>query len=105
MNYRNRALLNCAADAPCQNCGADGRTVVAAHSNKQIHGKGMGFKAHDCFVAFLCNECHDWYDGRSSYSVDPSGNWDTAERDLMFQRAMNRTWLWLWQNDKVRVVR
>jgi hypothetical protein len=78
---------------------------VAAHSNKAIHGKGMGQKAHDCFVAFLCRECHDWLDGRSGYSVDPSGRWEAAEKSEMFDRAMHRTWLWLWSNDRLAVVK
>lgn len=37
-----------------------------AHSNSLEHGKGMGDKAHDLFGAYLCQKCHDWYDGRSN---------------------------------------
>lgn len=37
--------------------------VVAAHSNSQAMGKGMGHKAAD-IPAYLCADCHDLYDGR-----------------------------------------
>lgn len=36
----------------------DHETVVAAHSDQGKHGKGLGIKAHDCFVAFICHNCH-----------------------------------------------
>lgn len=39
--------------------------VVGAHSNRQKDGKGMGLKAHD-LVAYLCENCHDRYDGRTT---------------------------------------
>jgi len=64
MIYRNKKLLDAAKDSPqCFGCGLpnDG-TVVAAHSNQQRDGKGMGHKAHDCRVAYLCRECHDILD-------------------------------------------
>lgn len=38
-------------------------TVVFAHSNKSIHGKGMGLKAKDEFGAYACYRCHAIYDG------------------------------------------
>ena len=38
-------------------------TVVYAHSNKLIHGKGMGKKAGDQYGAYLCYRCHAIYDG------------------------------------------
>jgi ferredoxin len=31
---------------------------VAAHSNQLRHGKGMGIKAHDCYIAWACSNCH-----------------------------------------------
>ena len=36
----------------------DHETVVAAHSDQGKHEKGLGIKAHDCFVAFICHNCH-----------------------------------------------
>lgn len=60
--YRNALVLREAQHNRCQYCGADDGTTVAAHSNQQRHGKGMGIKAHDCFVAYLCFRCHSWID-------------------------------------------
>lgn len=62
MNYRNRKLLDMAEGQCCVMCGAQDGTVVAAHSNLSEHGKGMGIKAHDCMVAWLCYRCHAEYD-------------------------------------------
>ena len=58
-NYRNKKLLNLAKDMPCIECGADDGTVVAAHSNQ---GKGIGLKASDASIMFLCYRCHTEYD-------------------------------------------
>lgn len=60
--YRNAAVLREARRHPCQFCGRDDGTVVAAHSNSQRHGKGMGLKAHDVYVAYLCHSCHSFVD-------------------------------------------
>ncbi len=56
--YRNRKLLDLVRESPCQICGAQDGTVVAAHSNQQKDGKGMGLKAHDYRIAALCFSCH-----------------------------------------------
>ncbi len=91
MTYRNKKILDASRGEPCTmrgpNCNGDSATTVAAHSNLLSDGKGMRIKAHDCFVAFLCSGCHDWYDGRktSSYSADAKQDW--------FNTAMKRTWL------------
>jgi hypothetical protein len=77
--YRNRKILNAAKDSFCMNCGAHDGTVVAAHSNAIVHGKGMGKKSDDCFVAFLCASCHTRYD---------TGKME----DWMFYGAMWKTW-------------
>ena len=60
--FRSRRLLNMARDQACVACGAQDGTVVAAHSNLQEHGKGVGHKAHDCMTAWLCHRCHSEYD-------------------------------------------
>jgi hypothetical protein len=44
--YRNTKLLEKCRDLPCQLCGAEDGTVVAAHSNQLRDGKGRGFKCH-----------------------------------------------------------
>lgn len=60
MTYRNPALLSLAVKAPhCMLCmSSNDGSVVAAHSNSQSDGKGMGMKASDACVAFLCFTCH-----------------------------------------------
>lgn len=94
MNYRNRKLLDLARDMPCMMCGIEDGTVVMAHSNSISHGKGMGIKSSDIFVAALCVKCHTWLDaGKSS----------REEKKEAFTKAMHHTWLWLWNNGKVRV--
>lgn len=71
-NYRNPYLLKLAAKAPhCFSClRANVGQVVAAHSNAACDGKGMGIKASDAMVAFLCDDCHS--------SIDQGG----ASREL-----------------------
>jgi len=64
MTFRLAKLLKAAKDRPCVLCGSVG-TTVAAHSNSLAHGRGMGHKAPDYFVAYLCMHCHDRCDGRS----------------------------------------
>jgi hypothetical protein len=63
MTYRLPKLLKAAQDRPCVLCGSHG-TTVAAHSNSLEHGRGMGHKSPDYYVAYLCHECHDLVDGR-----------------------------------------
>jgi hypothetical protein len=54
---RDKKRLEACRNLPCQHCGAEDGTVVAAHSNEGIHGKGRGIKASDEFVAALCFAC------------------------------------------------
>lgn len=67
-NYRNPYLLRLAAKAPhCFSCQrANVGQVVAAHSNHHADGKGMGLKASDAMVAFLCDDCHSSIDQGSA---------------------------------------
>lgn len=71
-NYRNPMLLRLAAKAPhCMGCQRPNvGQVVAAHSNHHADGKGMGLKASDAMVAFICDDCHS--------SIDQGG----ASREL-----------------------
>lgn len=78
MNFRSPALLRSAKDRPCVMCDSRGSTV-ACHANWSEFGKGMGLRAEDCFVAFLCQSCHDIIDGRSG-KMDRS-----AQKDLWIQ--------------------
>lgn len=73
---RSRKYLDAARGQPCQIkipnvCSYDSSTVVAAHSNKQRHGKGTGLKAHDVFVAWACDRCHSAIDGRIQTDLSP----------------------------------
>lgn len=67
--FRSRKLLDSARGEDCTMqipgvCNHNPETTVAAHSNKGYHGKGMGQKADDCFIAYLCSECHAALDGQ-----------------------------------------
>ena len=87
MNYRNRRLLDLARGQPCMMCvpgvcRGDPATTVAAHSNQDRHGKGRSLKAHDCFHAWACYECHTWLD---------QGRAPREEKQAAFQAGMERT--------------
>lgn len=97
--YRNKKILAHANGRSCTNCGAQDGSVVAAHSNQGIHGYGKGIKSHDCYVAFLCGNCHSWLD-RASIGVDPTGWYMPTREDKvkMFNLAMNKTLLVLFRD-------
>lgn len=88
-NYRNPRLLERAKDAPyCMYCRESNHgQIVACHSNSQKFGKGMGQKASDVPIAFLCGHCHSLVDGR----IGP--HLTQQERDLIFYEAACQTWL------------
>jgi len=78
--YRNRRILDAAKGETCVRCGANDETVVAAHySGMGAHrlGKGMGQKADDHCVAWLCIACHQEMD---SYS---EGNGDARAAEFL----------------------
>ena len=81
--YRNRPLLNACRDLPCQHCGIQDGTVVAAHSNQLRDGKGRGLKAHDYRVAALCYACH--------MELDQGSNLSKQERIDMWEQAHRKT--------------
>lgn len=64
MTFRSPKLKKAANGQPCVLCRSVG-TTVAAHSNSLEHGRGMGHKAPDYYVAYLCQGCHDRVDGRA----------------------------------------
>lgn len=76
---RSKELLENARKIPCQWCGADDGTIVAAHSNELIHGKGRSVKADDNRIASLCYSCHTELDQGAMMSKDERrGMWRIA---------------------------
>jgi len=75
-------------------CTGDKDTVVACHSNELTRGKHTGGKAHDCYIAFGCAACH--------FALD-QGMYPRVDKDEWFQRGMDRTWLYLWEQGKIQV--
>jgi hypothetical protein len=90
--YRNRKLLDAARELPCQHCGTQDGTVVAAHSNQLRDGKGRGLKAHDYRIALLCYKCHaDLDQGTRMSKAERIEMWEEAHRKtigLMFEREI-----------------
>jgi len=79
--YRNKKLLELARLLPCQHCGIEDGTVVAAHSNQLRDGKGRGLKASDFRIASLCFRCHAEADTSSTLTkVARIEMWEQAHR-------------------------
>ena len=97
MMYRNKALLEAVRDCPCQSCGAQDGTVIAAHSNQLRDGKGKGIKAHDYRIAAMCSICH--------HQLDQGILWDKAQRREVWEEAHRRTVGWLFENGLIEVKR
>ena len=97
MNYRNKKLLEAVREIPCQNCGTQDGTVVAAHSNQLRDGKGKGIKAHDFRIAALCYRCHADLDQGSKMSKE--------ERKEVWEEAHRRTIGELFLRDLIDVAR
>lgn len=100
MTYRNRALLDCAHDAPCMlrlgvsGCGS--HPSVPCHSDLLRHDRGGYHKSHDCLAVAGCPICHQAFTrahlGRAGYE----------EAWLM---AFERYQVWLWESGKLRVAK
>lgn len=95
MTYRNTKLLKLAKDCPhCMSCGKDNDgTIVAAHSDQQADGKGMGHKAHDYRIAYLCFDCHQ----------DIHASKSRIYTQEMFNAAHRRTIGWLFDSGHIEV--
>jgi hypothetical protein len=93
--YRNPKLLKLLSTIPCQNCGIEDSTVVAAHSNQLKHGKGRGIKASDAMVASLCYSCH--------MELDQGPNMSKEERKEFWNEAYMRTMQYLFEHDLIEV--
>ena len=91
LKYRSRKILDAAEHCPyCMYCGTAGHgNIVAAHSNQQRDGKGLGTKAHDFRVAFLCDRCHYLVD-QSDVSYECKVEiWEGAHRNTIFYLFMS----------------
>lgn len=89
--YRNKNLLEAVRDFPCQICGAEDGTIVAAHSNQLRHGKGRGIKAHDYAIAALCYQCHMEIDQGNGSRESKTQAWNDAHINtlhLLFDRGI-----------------
>jgi hypothetical protein len=90
--YRNKKLLELARLLPCQHCGIEDGTVVAAHSNQLRDGKGRGLKSSDFRIASLCFRCHAEADTSSTLSkVARIEMWEKAHRATigeLFERGL-----------------
>jgi hypothetical protein len=83
--WRSPKMLAAAKGMSCTICGRNDGSTVAAHSNDRDHGRGLGWKADDCFIADLCIWCHNGYDRRDC----TPGQWISQEQ---FDHAMHKTW-------------
>lgn len=94
-NKRHPKLLKLAKGKPCVMCGRDDGSTVAAHSNLQEHGKGMGTKAHDAASAWLCYPCHAEYDQGNTMSK-------TEKRSYILE-AIVETYIQMWEQGLIEV--
>jgi len=93
--YRNKHLLELVRQCPCQTCGNQDGTVVAAHSNQLRDGKGRGLKAHDYRIAALCYRCHMELDqGTKMTKAERAESWDEAHRGTIG---------WLFENGHIDI--
>lgn len=79
---RSETLMRNAREIPCQHCGADDGTVVAAHTNSG-GGKGRSIKADDNLIASLCYRCH--------MEIDQGSNLSKEQRQMLWQKAHRKT--------------
>ena len=93
--YRNKKLLEIVRESPCQHCGREDGTVVAAHSNQMRDGKGRSLKANDFRIAALCHECHS--------TIDSGRDLTREERIDAWERAHRETIGWLFEHDHLVV--
>jgi hypothetical protein len=90
MIYRNKRMLELCRELPCQCCGRNNGTIVAAHRNE---GKGMGLKVSDALVASLCFECHSEMDNGKTLTKDERRDmWNRAYINTM-KEFIEREWL------------
>ena len=95
MVFRNKKLLEILRNFPCQHCGKQDGTVVAAHSNQLRDGKGKGIKASDYRVASLCFMCHA--------ELDQGKNLSKQQRIELWEEAHRKTIGLLFDNGYIEV--
>jgi hypothetical protein len=95
MMYRNKDLLEIVRQSPCQVCGRQDGTIVAAHSNQLRDGKGRGLKAHDYRIAAMCFSCHS--------NLDQGNTMSKEERVEMWDEAHRKTIGWLFEKNRLKV--
>ena len=93
--YRNKQLLEIVRKSPCQHCGIEDGSVVAAHSNQLRDGKGRGIKSSDAMIAALCNNCH--------MEIDQGSKLSKQERVEFWEEAHRKTIGWLFENNLLSV--
>jgi hypothetical protein len=93
--YRNRKLLDILRESPCQSCGREDGTIVAAHSNQLRDGKGRGLKAVDYRVAAMCFSCHSTLDQGSKLTKE--------QKVEMWEEAHRKTIGWLFEKEHITV--
>lgn len=89
--YESKKLLQSAKGRPCQNCGCENETTVAAHANWYEYGKGRGLKSHDWAIAWLCYDCHTWLDGGVALLLDPTKRYLSYDAHKMWNTAHVKT--------------
>jgi hypothetical protein len=94
--YRNKKLIEACRNMPCQHCGAEDGTVVAAHSNQLRDGKGRGIKAHDYRVAALCFKCHA--------EIDQGKALTKHQRQYLWEEAHRKTIGQLFERELIKVI-
>jgi hypothetical protein len=88
--FRSKKLLELCRQLPCQVCGRNNGTVVAAHRNE---GKGMGLKVSDALVCSMCFECHSEMDNGKILTKDERRDmWNRAFISTM-KEFIEREWL------------
>ena len=96
--FRNKKILAFAKESPyCMNpmCGKDNNgDIVAAHLNFE-KSKGMGTKANDYSIAYLCSKCHIIVDEGYSISIED-------KKELMLRSFLN-TIRWLFLTGRLKV--
>jgi hypothetical protein len=96
MTYRCQYLLEKVRESPCQHCGAQDGTVVAAHSNQIRDGKGKGIKASDYRIAALCMRCH--------HEIDQGIAFSKEEKRQLWEAAHRATIGWLFEHNHIKIV-
>lgn len=91
--FRCKKILQMAKGENCTHCGKNDGTTVAAHMNGTRSGRGIGTKANDYLVAYLCSECHYNYDNTRSdfYLMSATKQERENHRQSLFFNAMIKT--------------